>query len=248
MTPEPAPETTSQAIPDEQRPDHADYDAFAAAYALENETGLFNAWHERPEVVRLAGDVDGLRVLDAGCGHGCLAEELRDKGAIVSGFDLSPAMIALARERLGDGCDLRVADLATPLPYPDHSFDLVTVSLALHYVEDWATTLQELHRVLRPHGRLIVSIIHPFVFAASYPDKDYFALTRYSEDYDFRGETITMTYWHRPLQDVLNLIVDAGFTITSATEPPVSADTPTDLLPDDQGRFISFLFLVLEAG
>ena len=34
MTPEPAPETTSQAIPDEQRPDHADYDAFAAAYAL----------------------------------------------------------------------------------------------------------------------------------------------------------------------------------------------------------------------
>lgn len=45
-------------------------------------------------MVNLAGDVGGLRVLDAGCGSGPLAAALRDLGALVSGFDLSPAMVA----------------------------------------------------------------------------------------------------------------------------------------------------------
>ena len=43
-------------------------------------------------------------------------------------------MIALARERLGDGVDLRVADLAARLPYDDSAFDVAVCSLALHYL------------------------------------------------------------------------------------------------------------------
>lgn len=225
----------------------ADYDAFAVAYAQENETGLFNAWYARPELLRLAGDVNGLRVLDAGCGHGPLFAALRERGAVVSGFDLSPAMIRLAREQLGADADLRVADLADPLPYQDDAFDLVVVSLALHYVEDWASTLTELRRVLRPGGRLLVCIIHPLVYAFVYQDEDYFALTRYSEDYDFGGVSATMTYWHRPLQEVFSAFLEAGFVIRGVTEPPVADDTPEHLLPDGKRRFLSFLFLALEA-
>src|SRR5690349_15473973 len=89
----------------------ADYDEFAAAYSASNETNLFNAWYARPEMVRLAGDVAGLDVLDAGCGSGPLMQDLRARGATVSGFDLSAAMVELARRRLGDEVDLRVADL-----------------------------------------------------------------------------------------------------------------------------------------
>lgn len=248
MTPETAPEAMSNPTASELQPGRADYDTFAAAYARENDNGLFNAWYERPELLRLASDVEALRVLDAGCGHGSLLQELHNRGAIVSGFDISPAMIELARERLGATADLRIADLAAPLPYADDTFDLVTVSLALHYVEDWEGTLKELRRLLRPHGRLVISIIHPFVYAFSYPDQDYFALTQYSEDYDFRGETITMIYWHRPLQEVLSLMVDAGFAITSVTEPAVSDETPASLLPNGTRRFIGFLFLALEAA
>ena len=48
----------------------ADYDGFAAAYSARNENSLFNAYYERPEMIRLAGDVAGLEVLDAGCGSG----------------------------------------------------------------------------------------------------------------------------------------------------------------------------------
>ena len=227
----------------------ADYDGFAAEYAARNENSLFNAHYERPEMIRLAGDVAGLKVLDVGCGSGPLSQALRAKGAIVSGFDLSPAMVELARERLGQDSDVKVADLGAPLPYPDETFDLVAASLSLHYVEDWASALAELRRVLKPGGRLTASIIHPMIYAIVYPEADYFALTQYSEDYDYDDRTIWMTYWHRPLQDVVNTFVDAGFSIKRLTEPPPAPGTPVELLPNPDGRpFICFLFFELEVS
>ena len=71
----------------------AAYDSFAEAYATENESSLFNAWYERPEILRLAGDVAGARVLDAGCGSGPLAAALQERGARVTGLDASAAMV-----------------------------------------------------------------------------------------------------------------------------------------------------------
>ena len=139
-------------------------------------------------------------------------------------------MVDLARRRLGADADVRVADLGAPLPYPDDAFDLVVSSLALHYVEDWDAALAEVRRVLRPGGRFTVSIIHPTVYAVSHPDADYFALTQYSEDYDYADRTVWMTYWHRPLQDVLNAFIGAGFTIKAVTERPPAADTPLELV------------------
>jgi len=180
----------------------ADYDGFAAAYSASNENNLFNAYYARPEMIRLAGDVAGLEILDAGCGSGPLMEALRGKDAVVSGFDLSPAMVELARQRLGEDADVRVADLGAPLPYPDDTFDLVVASLSLHYVKD----------------------------------------------YDFGEGTVWMTYWHRPLQDVINTFITARFGIKTVTEPPPAANTPAELLPNADGRsFICFLFFELEA-
>ncbi|WP_404387961.1 class I SAM-dependent methyltransferase [Humibacillus xanthopallidus] len=228
-------------------PDAPDYDDFAATYAAANDTSLFNAWYTRPEMLRLAGDITGKRVLDAGCGHGPLMVALRDRGALVAGFDLSPAMIGIAQSRLGSDSDVRVADLAERLPYDDDEFDVVTCSLALHYVQHWSSALAELRRVLKPGGRLVVSIIHPFVYAFCYQDQDYFALTRYSEDHEHDGTTFTLTYWHRPLQDVINAFVDAGLVITSVTEPAAVPDTPSELLPLEGHRFICFLFFALES-
>ncbi|MFF0267969.1 class I SAM-dependent DNA methyltransferase [Kribbella sp. NPDC004536] len=92
-----------------------DYDEFAEAYAADNEVNLLNGHYERPAMLDLAGAVDGRRILDAGCGAGPLAAALRDRGAIVSGFDLSASMLDLARRRLGADADLTVADLAKPL-------------------------------------------------------------------------------------------------------------------------------------
>ena len=93
-----------------------DYDSFAAAYSAVNEVSLLNAYYERPATLALAGDVAGRRILDAGCGSGPLFAALRDRGAIVTGFDKSAGMLELARRRLGGDADLHVADLGRPLP------------------------------------------------------------------------------------------------------------------------------------
>jgi ubiquinone/menaquinone biosynthesis C-methylase UbiE len=151
-----------------------DYDSFAEAYSAENENSLVNAHYERPAMLALAGDVTGRRILDAGCGSGPLSAALRDRGAVVTGIDASAGMLALARRRLGDGVALHVVDLRDRLPFDDGTFDDAVASLVLHYLEDWGPTLAELRRVLRPGGRLIASVDHPFVayFVVEVPPSD----------------------------------------------------------------------------
>lgn len=227
-----------------------DYDQFAAAYSADNEINLLNGYYERPEMLRLAGDVAGRRILDAGCGSGPLSAALRDRGAVMSGFDLSAAMVELARERLGEDADLRVHDLADPLPYGDASFDDVVASLVVHYLEDWTEPLAELHRVLKPSGRLILSTHHPMVCTALNPGENYFDVTEFSFDAEHAGRTVVYTNWHRPLQAMVDAFTVAGFRISTISEPPVAADAPAELLPPGLThpvRFISFIFFVLEA-
>lgn len=235
--------------PGEQATD-GDYDDFAAAYAKQNEAGLFNAWYEKPAMLALAGNVAGRRILDVGCGSGPTMAALLERGADVTGLDSSAAMIGLARERLGPDADLHVADLAEPLPFADDEFDDAIASLVLHYLEDWSGPLAELHRVLRPGGRLLVSVNHPVIFPVVYPDADYFAVTKYTEDYDFSGRTVWLTFYHRPLHVMTDSFMAAGFRITTVSEPAHDPATPKDLLPPDlpEGRaFLCFLFFDLEA-
>ena len=91
----------------------------------------------------LAGDVNGRRVLDVGCGSGPLSAALRERGAIVTGLDSSPAMVELAGRRRGEDTRLPVADLSEPLPFADGAFDDVAVSSVLHHLRDWTAPLAE---------------------------------------------------------------------------------------------------------
>lgn len=73
------------------------YASFADSYDRENASSLLNEWYERPAMIALAGEVRGRRILDAGCGSGPLSEALGSRGAVMAGFDGSPAMVELAR-------------------------------------------------------------------------------------------------------------------------------------------------------
>src|SRR5258708_11006939 len=192
-----------------------DYDSFAGAYSAENEASLINAYYERPAMLALAGDVAGRRILDAGCGSGPLFAALRDRGAIVTGFDKSAGMVELARRRLGDDADLQVADLGSPLPFPDGEFDDVIASLVLHYLEDWAPALAELRRVLKPSGRLLVSVEHPFAITLMHVqagrEPDYFATSNRTEEYTFSRQTVLLSLWDRPLHAMAGAFTAAGF-------------------------------------
>lgn len=227
-----------------------DYDSFAEAYSTENETSLINGFYERPAMIKLAGDVRNRRILDAGCGSGPLTKALRDRGASVTGFDSSEAMISLARKRLGAEADLLTADLGQPLPFAEDAFDDVVASLVFHYLQDWLSPLQEIRRVLRPGGRLIMSVNHPILYPWTNPGSDYFKLTKYSDEHTFNGQPAILTYWHRPLHEMTDAFAKAGFQIEVVSEPPFSADAPPELIPPQfEGResFLSFIFFVLRA-
>ncbi len=209
-----------------------DYDSFAEAYAAENENNLVNAHYERPAMLALAGDVDGRRILDAGCGSGSLSAALRERGAAVTGVDASAAMLALARRRLGDDTPLHVVDLRDPLPFAEGAFDDVTASLVLHYLEDWGPTLAELRRVLRPGGRLIASVDHPSVaYAFQDPRPDYFATTSYTFDWTFNGRSVPMRFWRRSLHAMIDAFTGAGFRLSAISEPQPDP-AARELFPD----------------
>jgi SAM-dependent methyltransferase len=199
-------------------------------------------------MIDLAGDVAGRRILDAGCGSGPLSAALLAKGAVVTGFDASPAMVELARQRLGGKAAVQVADLSRPLPFADGAFDDVVVSLVLHYLRDWTAPLAELRRVLRPGGRLMLSVNHPILYKLFDLSADYFAVTQYTDEYTLTdGRTIELTYWHRPLHAMTDAFTQAGFRLSVVSEPPTAPDTPRELFPPHLGnrtRFLSFIFFM----
>ncbi|HYY17714.1 MAG TPA: methyltransferase domain-containing protein [Streptosporangiaceae bacterium] len=232
-----------------------DYDGFAEGYAASNENNLVNAYYGRPAMLALAGDVTGRRILDAGCGAGPLLAELRDRGAIVTGIDKSAGMLEVARRRLGDDADLQATELGRPLPFPDGTFDDVTASLVLHYLEDWGPALAELRRVLKSGGRLIVSVDHPFAenlwHREAGLEPDYFATYDYRTEWTVDGQSAVLRFWTRPLHAMTDAFTAAGFRISVISEPAVAPGTPRELLPDkisDSRRLLCFLFFVLQAG
>lgn len=100
-------------------------------------------------VSRLPGD--GGSVLDVATGTGLVAQELLRRGFRVTGLDQSPDMLAEARKRFGGSVELVEAS-ATQMPFAAASFDHLTVTYLLRYVDDPAATLCELARVVRPGG------------------------------------------------------------------------------------------------
>ncbi|MFF1573517.1 class I SAM-dependent methyltransferase [Leifsonia sp. NPDC058292] len=234
----------------------AGYDAIAEGYAEFNESSLLNEYYNRPALRQLAGDVSGRRILDAACGSGPVFADLRNAGAVVTGFDSSAGMLEQARLRLGQEADLLLADLGETLPFADDAFDDVVVSQALHYLKDWASTLREFRRVLRPGGRLIVSEEHPAaVFLGDRlggGSSEYFGVRSRTEVWDLGGERAELTFWDRPLHAMTDAFTEAGFRITTISEPAPSPAAyerfPEEFEGRPSGRFLAFILFVLEVA
>ena len=96
---------------------------------------------------------DGGQVLDVATGTGLVAQALLARGFRVTGLDQSPGMLAAARARFAGRVEL-VEPSADALPFPDASFDHLTFTYLLRYVDDPAATLAELVRVVRPGGTI----------------------------------------------------------------------------------------------
>ncbi|MFN7572942.1 MAG: class I SAM-dependent methyltransferase [Betaproteobacteria bacterium] len=120
-------------------------------------------WY-RGQALRRAGLQAGQRALDIGIGTGLVAERalhiIGDAGELV-GLDPSVGMLGQARRRLGPTVGL-VCGLAEALPFPDRSFDFLSMGYALRHIEDIGVAFREFYRVLRPGGRLcLLEITRP---------------------------------------------------------------------------------------
>ena len=112
---------------------------------------------ERATLLRMARPQPGELALDVGCGTGHFTQMLAQDGAEVTGCDASEAMLRQAARTLPD-LRWQLAD-ARELPYADASWDLVLSVTMLEFVEEPARALDEMWRVLRPGGRLVVAVL-----------------------------------------------------------------------------------------
>lgn len=113
---------------------------------------------EVPQLLRLGGRMQGGRALEVGCGRGLGTQLILECfGADhVDAFDLDPEMVELARQRLarwGDRVQVSIGDVSR-IEAPDSHYDAVFDFGILHHVPDWRGALGEIHRVLKPGGRL----------------------------------------------------------------------------------------------
>ena len=123
--------------------------------------GLHRYWKRR--VIELSGAAPGLRALDVCCGTGDLALALAWRGVETIGLDFTQSMLDVAATRARAAADRGLVPTpkfvrgdAQQLPFPDHSFDIVTVGYGLRNLASWETGLAEIRRVAKPGGRVLV--------------------------------------------------------------------------------------------
>jgi demethylmenaquinone methyltransferase/2-methoxy-6-polyprenyl-1,4-benzoquinol methylase len=134
--------------------------AIARRYDLLNDLqsfGLHRRWKRR--VAALAAAAPGTRALDLCCGTGDIAFALAQRGAETTGLDFSEKMleVAAARHFKSPISNLKfIQGDAQQIPFPDNSFDIVTVGYGLRNLASWERGLDEMFRVARPGARLVV--------------------------------------------------------------------------------------------
>lgn len=202
------------------------FDSVARRYDLMNDLmsgGLHRLW--KRFAIELADARPGEQVLDLAGGTGDLARALRRRvqpGGSVLVADFNHSMLATGRDRLLDagavqGLEYVQAD-AQRLPLPDARFDCVTISFGLRNVTDQGAALREIHRVLRPGGRLLVLEFSRLRVAPLRPLYDLYSfqvlprlgrlVARDAESYRYLAESIRR---HPDQQELTARMQAAGF-------------------------------------
>jgi len=216
----------------------------AALWADQVRRGLdiYREQWNNPAFLDLVGDLSGWEVLDAGCGEGYNTRIFARRGARMTGVDLTPRMIELAREEEQHaplGIRYEVASFSDLAIFPDASFDGVVSTMALMDGPDFPGAMREMARVVRPGGMVAYSILHPCFAtkgfgwikdeqgrAIKFTVADYFDSTNWVDRWKFSHapaagevEPFAVPRFDRRLEDYLNGTTDAGLMLERISEP-----------------------------
>lgn len=145
------------------------------------------SWRRRKVLPYIRG-----RLLDVGCGYNNLVRSYPGPGI---GVDVFP----------WPGIDVQIGDAST-LPFPTALFDTVTIVAALNHIPNRQRALEEMHRVLRPQGRLIVTMIGPLTGVIAH--------LLFRQDDRVRGGMLEGERQGLRSRDVRRALSTAGFTLT----------------------------------
>jgi ubiquinone/menaquinone biosynthesis C-methylase UbiE len=210
-----------------------------------------------PNVLELVGTFRGENICDLACGQGWVARELARRGAQVTGLDLAPQLLALARryeEQEPLGIVYYQGDAQRADPLPDYSFTGCVCVMALINIPDLQAVFQTVQRILKPGGWFVFAITHP-CFEMPYaqwtllPDPEHTIARVVTGYFDERYWLSTnpngirghVGDYHRMLSTYLNALSTAGFMLERMIEPHPSA-RQAELVPGN--REIPTLLLI----
>lgn len=182
-------------------------------------------------VIELVGDCRSARLLDVGCGTGWLLDAVHPR----EGFECD----SVEPTTLRNGRPFSREDIRS-LSYSSSSFDIVVASLVLMWVDELDQAYGELARVLKPGGRAIVAIVHPFAYRTGEvtPTGTFTVTRRYSTAFVLNDLYIAnavgpLRYFHRPLQDYVNAAARAHLVIDEFREWSIDMEDYRRNVPED---------------
>jgi SAM-dependent methyltransferase len=213
-----------------------------------------------PTLFQLLPDVNGKRVLDAGCGEGYLCRKLARLGARVTGVDFSREMLAIAGERTDPALGIRyLYGNCERMDFLDAgSFDVVVSSMVLMDLADHRAALKSVHRALVEGGILVFSISHPCFTTPGcgwVRDRDgsklYWKVDRYFHEGPHEqpmppGAEEGMLLFHRTLSNYIRTLLNTGFVLLDVVEPK-PAEKMLSRYPNFRDDFRMSHFIVFKA-
>jgi len=178
----------------------------------------------RDELWQSLGDLNGLEVLDLGCGEGSFCRAMRDAGAEVHGVDGSEKLLDVARSR-SPGIPYLQANLALGLPTMDREFDRIVSIMVLMDIPILDHLIRDVGAALASGGKFIFIILHPCFFRYRvHQDEEtgqwFRKVTNYRDPQVWRIEEFGgHNHYHRSLTDYVELLRLSGLCITRLFEP-----------------------------